>query len=234
MAQYRLHCVGASGNAYKVALYLNCAGLDWEPVGIDFARGETRDTNWRAKTNAMGEVPVLEAGGKRLSQSGAILTWLAEATGKFAPAGADEQFEAMRWILFDNHRFTGYFATHRLLFSLLPEPPHPAVLAFLKSRVENAFSVVEKHLTSRAFMLGDRPTIADFSLVGYVFYPTEETGIDLAAAFPSIEAWRQRLAALPGWKPPYELMPVGVSLVPTRGPNTSSNVSASPTSRSAK
>jgi glutathione S-transferase len=34
MAQYKLHCVGASGNAYKVALYLNCAGLDWEPVGV--------------------------------------------------------------------------------------------------------------------------------------------------------------------------------------------------------
>jgi glutathione S-transferase len=234
MAQYKLHCVGASGNAYKVALYLNCAGLDWEPVGIDFAGGETRDANWRAKINAMGEIPVLEAGGKRRSQSGAILTWLAETTGRFAPADADERFEAMRWILFDNHRFTANFASHRLLFSLLPDPPHPAVLAFLKSRVESAFAIVEKHLTGRTFMLGDRPTIADFSLAGYVFYRTEETGFDLATAFPSIEAWRQRLAALPGWKPPYELMPVGVSLLPTRGLNTSSNVSASATSRAAK
>ena len=37
MARYRLHCIGASGNSYKLALYLNCAGLDWEPVGVDFA-----------------------------------------------------------------------------------------------------------------------------------------------------------------------------------------------------
>jgi glutathione S-transferase len=220
MAHYKLHCVGASGNSYKVALYLNCAGLDWEPVGVDFAGGETRDADWRARTNAMGEVPVLEAGGKRLSQSGAILTWLAETTGKFAPADADERFEALRWILFDNHRFTANFATHRLLFSLLPEPPHPAVLGFLKARVDSAFSIVENHLRSRAFMLGDRPTIADFSLAGYVFYGAEETGFDLATGFPSIEAWRQRLAGLPGWKPPYELMPVGVSLLPARRPNT--------------
>lgn len=152
----------------------------------------------------------------RLVGASAILTWLAETTSKLAPASADERFEAMRWILFDNHRSTGYFSTRRLLFSLLPEPPHPAVLAFLKSRVESAFPVVEKHLTSRAYMLGDRPTITDFSLAGCVFYRADETGFELATAFPSIEAWRQRLAALPGWKPPYELMPAGTSLRPTR------------------
>ena len=43
MARYRLYCIGASGNSYKLALYLNCAGLDWEPVGVDFAGGERRD-----------------------------------------------------------------------------------------------------------------------------------------------------------------------------------------------
>ena len=91
MALYRLHCVGASGNSYKVALYLNCAGLDWEPVGVDFAGGQTREPNWRAESNAMGEIPVLEVADKRLSQSGAILMWLAETTGKFAPTDAERQ-----------------------------------------------------------------------------------------------------------------------------------------------
>ncbi len=76
MAQYKLYCCGGSGNSYKVALYLNCAGLDWEPIGVDFAGGETRDVNWRADTNAMGEVPVVEVAGKRMSQSGAILMCL--------------------------------------------------------------------------------------------------------------------------------------------------------------
>jgi len=87
MAHYKLHCNGASGNSYKLALYLNCAGLDWDPVGVDFAGGQTSDANWRAGANAMGEVPVLEVGGRRMSQSGAILIWLAETTGKFAPIG---------------------------------------------------------------------------------------------------------------------------------------------------
>ena len=210
MAYYKLYCIGASGNSYKLALYLNCAGLDWEPVGVDFAGGLTRDANWRADTNAMGEVPVLEVNGQRMSQSGAILIWLAETTGKFAP-GTDERFEALRWILFDNHKFTNNYAMHRFQNSLTAEPVHPAILAFLRSRVEASYSIVDKHLMDRAFVLGDRPTIVDFSMAGYVYYSPEETGFDIAADYPALDAWRQRLAALPGWKPPYELMPVGSS-----------------------
>jgi glutathione S-transferase len=59
-------------------------------------------------------------------------------------------------------------------------------------------------------MLGDVPTIVDFSFAGYLWYPAAETGFDLAE-YASLDAWRKRLAALPGWKPPYELMPVGTS-----------------------
>jgi glutathione S-transferase len=161
MAHYKLHCNGGSGNSYKLALYLNCAGLDWEPIGVDFAGGQTRDPDWRAGTNAMGEVPVLEVNGRRMSQSGAILIWLAETTGKFAP-GTDERFEALRWILFDNHKFTNNYAMHRFQNSLTAEPVHPAILTFLRSRVEASHSIVDKHLMDRPFMLGDRPTIVDF------------------------------------------------------------------------
>ena len=210
MARYRLHCVGGSGNSYKLALYLNCSGLDWEPVGVDFAGGETRDAAWRAGTNAMGEVPVLEVDGHLMSQSGAILIWLAETTGHFAANGSD-RFEVLRWLMFDNHKFTANYAMHRFQNSLTPEPVHPAVLAFLRARVESSCAIVEKHLADRPYMLGDRLTIVDFSLAGYIYYPSEETGFDIETAFPAIHAWRQRLAALPGWKPPYELMPVGRS-----------------------
>lgn len=217
MTGYRLHCLGASGNSYKVALYLNCAGMEWEPVGVDFAGGETRDPAWRDATNPMGEVPVLEVDGQRMTQSGAILMWLAETHGRFAPE-TDERFEAMRWLLFDNHKFTSNYAQHRILLSMMPEPAHPSTLAYLRSRVDSAFSIVDKHLAGRSFVLGARPTIVDFSLAGYIYYPIAETGIDVAA-FPALERWRQRLAALPGWKPPYEMMPVGGSM-PVHRPYT--------------
>jgi glutathione S-transferase len=211
MTQYKLHCIGASGNSYKVALYLNCAGLDWMPVGIDFAGGETRDAGWRAGVNAMGEVPVLEVAGKRMSQSGAILMWLAETTGHFAPADAEERHEALRWILFDNHKFTNNYAIHRVQNSMTAEP-HAAVLSFMRSRAESSFAIVDKHLADRPFVLGKRPTIVDFSMAGYVFYPAEETGFDITTEYPAIHAWRSRIAAMKGFVPPYELMPVGSSM----------------------
>lgn len=211
MAHYKLYCVGGSGNSFKVALFLNCVGLDWEPVGVDFAGGETRDPAWREATNAMGEVPVLEVDGRRLSQSGAILVWLAETHGLFGPAGEAERFETLRWLLFDNHKFTGNFAAHRALHSKALDAP-PAAHAYMRARTEGALAIVERHLAGRRFMLGERPTIVDFSLVGYLYYPPEETGFDLAAAYPAIDAWRGRVAALPGWKPPYEMMPIGRSM----------------------
>ncbi len=210
MAHYKLHCIGASGNSYKIALYLNCAGLDWEPVGLDFAGGETRDADWRAGTNTMGEVPVLEVAGKRMSQSGAILLWLAETTGKFAPAD-DRALRGHALAVFRQSQI------HRQLrdapVSELPDAAavDPAVLAFLRSRVESTFAIVDKHLGDRPFVLGDRLTIVDFSMAGYIFYPAAETGFDIAATYPAIDAWRRRIAALPGWKPPYEMMPVGTS-----------------------
>ena len=68
----------------------------------------------------------------------------------------------------------------------MPEPVHPAILSFLRSRTEASFAIAEKHLADRAFMLGDKPTIVDFSLAGYVYYPKEETGFDIAADFPAL------------------------------------------------
>jgi glutathione S-transferase len=81
------------------------------------------------------------------------------------------------------------------------------VTEFLRTRAVAAFGIVEKHLAARPFMIGDAPTIADISMVGYLYH-TEETGID-RKAFPNIEAWTKRIAALPGWKAPYDLMPRG-------------------------
>jgi glutathione S-transferase len=207
MAEFKLHCFSQSGNAYKAALMLSLSGADWEPVFVDFFNGEVRRPEWREAVNEMGEVPVLQHGDRHLTQTGTILLYLARRLGKFAPAGEDEELEVMRWMFFDNHKFTSYFATYRFLYSLAPQPGDPAVVAFLKGRADNAFAVVEKRLAASPFIAGDRPTIADISMAGYMFFPQEEHGYDFAATHPAIHAWTQRLKALPGWIGPYELMP---------------------------
>jgi glutathione S-transferase len=215
MARYRLHCFAQSGNSYKVALYLQCAGLDWEPVPVDFFKGQTRDPKWRAEVNDMGEAPVLEDGDFKLAQSGAILTYLSDQTGKFRPATGAARIEALRWMFFDNHKFTGYLATYRFLKCFYKDAPDPAVMALLKVRFDGALAVVEKHLGTNRFIAGEEPTIADFSLAGYMFYPTEEAGYDWPQVSPNVAAWIGRIRALPGWKDPYEVLP-GERMKPLR------------------
>lgn len=210
MSEFKLHCFAQSGNAYKVAFMLSCAGADWEPVFVDFFSGVTQTGAWRNAVNEMGEVPVLEHRGQTLSQSGVILDYLAEVTGRYGGRNPVERREIWRWILFDNHKFTSYFVTYRWLRSFAEAAPHPEVLAFLRSRIDAAFAVVEHHLSRREFMVGDRLTIADFSLIGYLYFPVEETGYDLDRTHPAIAAWRARMAEQPGWRHPYDMLPGAV------------------------
>jgi glutathione S-transferase len=215
MVQYKLHGFCQSGNSYKAALYLQCAGLDWEPVFVDFFNGQTRDPQWRESVNEMGEVPVLEDGATKLTQTGVILTYLSDKTGKFKPATEAQRLEAMRWIMFDNHKFTSYFATYRFMKAFLKQETDPAVMTFLKGRFDAALAIVEKHLETSRFIVGDAPTIADPSLMGYMFFPSEESGYDWAKTNPNLTAWLERIRALPGWKDPYELLP-GQRIAPLR------------------
>ena len=62
-------------------------------------------------------------------------------------------------------------------------------------------------MAGRAFVADDQPTIADFSMMGYLFFPPEEVGFDLAQDYPAIDAWRDRIRALPGWRAPYDMLP---------------------------
>jgi glutathione S-transferase len=208
MAEYQLYCFAQSGNAYRAALMLNLIGADWKPIYVDFfAGGETRTPEYRADVNEMGEAPVLAHDGRKLSQSGVILTYLAERSGQFAPQGEDERLEALRWIIFDNQKLNGYLGPYRFLKSFAKPAGNPDVMAFLKGRITGSLGIVDKRLAERAFVLGDRPTIADLSLVAYLYYPAEEFGFDIAADFNNIGAWLERVKALPGWKHPYDLMP---------------------------
>jgi glutathione S-transferase len=209
MPEYQLYCFAQSGNAYRVALMLNLIGADWAPIYVDFFKGgEQRTPKYRTDVNEMGEVPVLVVhGGKKLTQSGVCLTYLAERAGKFAPRGEDERLEALRWIIFDNQKVNGFLGPYRFLRNFARPAGDPAVLAFLKGRIDGNLAIVDKRLSSRPFVLGERPTIADISLVAYLYYPAEEFGFDIAATHPSIGKWLDRVKTLPGWKHPYELMP---------------------------
>ncbi len=201
----KLYCFGESGNAYKAALTLELAGIDWEPVFVDFFHGATRSPEFR-KLNPMGEVPVLVDGDTVLTQSGVIQDWVIEKTGRFGGDDAAERREVWRWVLFDNHKVSGVAGPLRFNLNFLPPAKrNDAVNAFMAMRLGSALNVLDGELGRRDWLVGDGPTAADFSCCGYLYYP-EPYGFD-RAEYPAIDAWLDRIAALPGWKHPYDLMP---------------------------
>ncbi|WP_209597066.1 glutathione S-transferase family protein [Ruegeria sp. HKCCSP351] len=202
----KLHCFGESGNSYKAALALEMSVLEWEPVFVDFFKGVTRTPEYRADVNELGEAPVLVDGDFRTSQSGAIQAYVTEKSGKFGGKDREENYDVLRWVLWDNHKLSSVAGLTRFLINFLPEQHrNPDVIAFNKGRLKAAYEILNAHLEGRDWIVGDGVTNADLSCCGYLYYP-EPFGFD-RADWPHIDAWLTRLSEQPGWKPPYDLMP---------------------------
>jgi len=206
MPRYRLHYFPESGNSYKLALMLTLCGQKFEPVWTDFAGGTTRTPEWRKTVNEMGEIPVLEVDGVKMTQTAPILLQLAERYGRFGGETPEQEFALLRWLFWDNHKLTGYMATYRFMRTFAPNGD-PQVLKHFRRRLDDFLGILEQHLATRAFAIGDKPTVADISMMAYLHYPSDEHGYHFAQTHPAIHAWLGRMAALPGWKSAYDLLP---------------------------
>lgn len=206
MAEYRLHYFPESGNSYKLALMLTLCGQAFEPVWTDFGSGVTWTAEWRAAVNPMGEIPVLEEDGVKLTQTAPILLRLADRFGRFQGRSEATRYEVLRWLFWDNQKLSGFMAMYRYRRAFTPKTD-PAVLDFMRRRVDDFLGIIEQRFREQPFVAGDDPTVADLSMTGYLVFPKHESGYDLAASHPAVDAWLQRIAALPGWRAPYDLLP---------------------------
>ena len=145
MPNCRLHYFPESGNSYKLALMLRLCGQCFELVWTDFAGGITRTAEWRRTVNPMGEIPVLEVDGERLTQTAPILLRLAKQYGRFGGESEQEQFELLRWLFWDNHKLTGYMASYRCARAFTPSPD-PQVLTYVRGRLDDVLSILEQHI----------------------------------------------------------------------------------------
>ena len=201
----KLHCFGESGNAYKAALTLTLVQVDWEPVFVDFFKGASRSTEFRA-LNVMGEVPVLVDDDLVLTQSGVIQDYISSKTGKLGGKSAAQRREVLRWMFFDNHKVSGLAGPLRFNMNFLAEEKRNAdVIGFMALRLGSALKVMETHLAAREWLATDEITTADIACCGYLFYPEGFT-FD-RADYPNIDRWLDAIAAQPGWKHPYDMMP---------------------------
>ena len=186
----------------------NCAGLDWEPVFVDFFNGETRTPEYRRDVNAMGEAPVLVDGDIAPHPVRRDPGLHHRKTGKFG--GETRRRARARCCAGCSGTTTSSRsqAGHAAVPDELPargEAPARGdrLPAGPPARPPCKCSTRISH--GRDWIVGDGVTIADLACCGYLYYP-EPFGFD-RADWPHIDAWLTRIAALPGWKHPYDLMP---------------------------
>jgi glutathione S-transferase len=162
---------------------------------LDILKGETRTPEFLQK-NPNGRIPVLEIEpGKFLAESNAIMFYLAEGT-PFLPADRWDRAQVLQWMFFEQYSHEPNIATSRfwLMHGELTEERR-AALPQKRTLGYAALAVMEKHLTGRAFFVGDRYSIADIALYAYT-HVAHEGGFDLSN-YPNIRAWLERVRTQP-------------------------------------
>ena len=191
----RLYDFLESGNGYKVRLALHQLGIPFERVEMDIVAGATRTPGFLAK-NPNGRIPTLELpDGTFLAESNAILFYLADGT-PLLPTDRLERAQALQWMFFEQYSHEPNIATSRYwLHHVELTPERRAALVEKKRAGDAALGVMETHLASRTFFVGERYTIADIALYAYT-HVADEGGFDLGP-FPAVRAWLARVASQP-------------------------------------
>ena len=196
MNELRLYDYAASGNCYKVRLLLANLGREYERVPVDIFDGDTL-TDEYARKNPAREVPVLELpDGRHLTQSGAILMYLADGT-ELLPGDPFDRAQVLRWLLYEQTDVVP--ATGGLRFRLITgrlDPDSPGAQQ-RKQAGAQVMSLLDDHLAPQSFFAAGRYTIADIAIYGYV-HVAGEAGYDMSA-YPNIGRWLERVAAQPGY-----------------------------------
>lgn len=198
----RLHSAPKSGNGYKVRLLLGLMGRGLEIVDYDTKGGATHTPEYLENVNPDGKVPVLELDdGTMLAESGAIMLYFAEGT-PFLPANKVERAQVYRLMFFEQYSLLLYLSRPRLwrMWEVEITPQRQAELEGFFEQGYRALGVMERYLGGREFFVGDRPTVADAALYAYPRI-CHEGGYDLED-YPTVRAWMDRVAALPGYVPP--------------------------------
>ncbi|HPI62358.1 MAG TPA: glutathione S-transferase family protein [Alphaproteobacteria bacterium] len=188
-----------SGHCYKVKLMMAIAGLahDYQIIDINIPRPQ-RPESFR-KLAKFGEVPLLTAGQQAYVQSNAILMFLANLTKKFGAENERLLSKVREWLFWEANRLGFSLPNLRYARRFAPQNYPAGAISWIEGRYKTDISRLDEELADgRTFITGERVTIADFSLCGYLFW-AEQAEVDVPR---KVQQWLQRISKIPGWGHP--------------------------------
>lgn len=186
-----------SGHAHRVELLLSLLKLPTELVFVDLAKGAHKQAEFLA-INPFGQVPAIDDNGSVLSDSNAILVYLAkkyDSSGRWLPAEPLAAAKVQRWLSVAAGQIAAGPATARLITVF--GAPYDAESTIARSHA--LLKVVEQELANSPFLAGSTPTLADVASYTYIAHAPE--GNVSLADYPQVRAWLARIEALPGFVP---------------------------------
>lgn len=186
-----------SGNCYKIKLLAAVLEIELDWIHIDILAGETRTPEFLKRTPT-AKIPVLECDdGRYLSESNAILNFLATDT-EFLSKDVFEYAKIQQWQFFEQYSHEPYIAVARYIAKYLGLPKAREAECFSKQEGgHKALQVMEQQLQQTPYLVGNRPTTADICLFGYT-HVAEEGGFELGK-YQAIIEWIDRIQSLPNY-----------------------------------
>lgn len=188
-----------SGNAYKAELMLHLLSVPFEPISVNIPRGENRDPEF-LKLTPFGQIPVLVDGDHVLTDSQAILCYLARAYGgddtdQWLPSDPAELAAVMRWISVAANEIQNGPTMARAAKLLGWDIDYDAAVA----KAYRLLRLMDNHLATREWLATDKPTVADVACYPYLLLAAEG-GVD-TAPFKNVTAWMRCFEDIPDFFP---------------------------------
>ena len=180
----------------KVALFLEEAGLPYEPMPVDTRKGQQHSPDYLS-INPNAKVPAIVDGDVTVFDSNAILLYLGEKTGKFMPPPGDKmRGELLSWMMFIASG-VGPYAGQSVHFRMYAPEKNEYALNRYAFEAQRHFGIIDARLAKQKYMLGDTYTIVDMALWGWARAVPLVLGETAWAKFPNLKRLVDEISARP-------------------------------------
>ena len=183
-------------NPTKIALFLEEAGLEYEPIPVDTRRGDQHKPEYLA-INPNAKVPAIVDGDATVFDSSAILLYLGEKTGKFMPANTPKaRGELLSWMMFVASG-VGPYSGQSVHFRVYAPEKLPYAINRYAYEAQRHFGIINERLGKNKYMLGDSYTIVDMNVWGWARLLPNVLGEGAAGKYPNVKRLVDEISARP-------------------------------------